>query len=141
MDPRANNKRKQENPEWHNEETEIDPDLKDKKPLLFNTKNVDGNNAQKKLEENQIRFSDESSKYKWLKVIGQGTFGVVYKAAHSDTPNKVVAIKKVFQDPKYSNREFRIVQELDHPNCIKVFIIRFINISFLKVKKKKMKFI
>jgi serine/threonine protein kinase len=31
-----------------------------------------------------------------------------------------VAIKKVFQDPKYSNREFKIVVQLDHPNCIKV---------------------
>ena len=53
-------------------------------------------------------------------MIGQGTFGVVYKAAYQEDHTKIVAIKKVFQDPKYSNREFKIVQELDHPNCIKV---------------------
>ena len=113
-------KRGMDKPEWHNEDTEIDPDLKAKKPLLFNTKNVDGSNAKKALEENKKRFYDESIKFKWLKVIGQGTFGVVYKAAYQEDPSKIVAIKKVFQDPKYSNREFKIVQELNHPNCIKV---------------------
>lgn len=65
------------------------------------------------------RGADESGRYNWVKVVGQGTFGVVYKAESLDE-RKMVAIKKVFQDPKYSNREFRIVRELDHPNCIKV---------------------
>lgn len=58
-------------------------------------------------------------KYEWVKVIGQGTFGVVYKA-RIIADNQVVAIKKVYQDPKYSNREFKIVVTLNHPNCIKV---------------------
>jgi len=138
---KGNRKRHGEKPEWHNEEAEIDPDLKAKKPLLFNTKNVDGSNAKKKLEENKKKFYDESNKFKWLKVIGQGTFGVVYKAAYQEDPTKIVAIKKVFQDPKYSNREFKIVQELDHPNCIKVILIRFISISFHKERRRKMIFI
>lgn len=54
-----------------------------------------------------------------MKVIGQGTFGVVYKAVDLAT-KKTVAIKKVYQDPNYRNREFMIVVELDHINCIKV---------------------
>lgn len=140
MDKKKRNQKK-DKPDWHNEDTEIDPDLKAKKPLLFNTKNVDGSNAKKKLEENKKRFYDESNKFRWLKVIGQGTFGVVYKAAYQEDPSKIVAIKKVFQDPKYSNREFKIVQELNHPNCIKVNLTRFINTSSLKEKKKKTTFI
>lgn len=112
--------KKNDKPEWHNEDMEIDPDLKAKKGLLFNTKNVDGKNAQKKLEENKKQSEDISKEFNWIKVIGQGTFGVVYKACYAANPKHVVAIKKVYQDPKYSNREFKIVKELDHPNCIKV---------------------
>lgn len=44
---------------------------------------------------------------------------MVFKAERKKDKKKV-AIKKVYQDPKYSNREFKIVVELDHPNCIKV---------------------
>lgn len=44
---------------------------------------------------------------------------MVYKAERK-IDNRKVAIKKVYQDPKYSNREFKIVKELNHPNCIKV---------------------
>jgi len=33
---------------------------------------------------------------------------------------KVVAIKKVFQDPRYKNRELSIIKMLNHPNCIKL---------------------
>lgn len=58
-------------------------------------------------------------KYEWVKIIGQGTFGVVYKVTDKDT-KKNLAIKKVFQDPNYRNREFMIVVELNHINCIKV---------------------
>ena len=58
-------------------------------------------------------------RYNWIKMVGQGTFGVVYKAQDKET-EKIVAIKKVFQDPNYRNREFTIVKELNHPNNIKV---------------------
>lgn len=59
-------------------------------------------------------------RYNWLKIVGQGTFGVVYKAQDKMT-EKMVGIKKVFQDPNYRNREFQIVKELNHPNNIKVY--------------------
>ncbi len=36
-------------------------------------------------------------------MVGQGTFGKVYKGRVRKT-GEVVAVKKVFQDPKYKNR-------------------------------------
>lgn len=72
--------------------------------------------------ENTTRYIDTTDKekeYVWVKEIGQGTFGVVYQAYH--TQNKqTFAIKKVYQDPKCINREFSIVKELYHPNVIKI---------------------
>lgn len=100
-----------------NEEIQIDPDAaKDK--FLHSTLCTDEAAAKKQLQ-TVARNSDETSKYNWVKIIGQGTFGVVYKVEVIED-KKVLAIKKVFQDPKYSNREFKIVINLDHPNCIKV---------------------
>lgn len=103
-----------------NEDPEVDPDLFNKK-LLFTTLNTnyDRGTTTKPEESKEFEHQDESSKYRWLKIVGQGTFGVVYKAEEIET-KQIVAIKKVYQDPKYSNREFKVVVELDHPNCIKV---------------------
>ena len=104
------------------EEKFVDPDIfNDKK--LFTTvdpRGLDNQNALKALDRKKGPKEEGSvARYNWLKIVGQGTFGVVYKAQDRDT-NKVVAIKKVFQDPNYRNREFTIVKELDHPNNIKV---------------------
>ncbi len=38
-----------------------------------------------------------------IEIIGQGTFGKVYKGKNRKT-GELVAVKKVFQDPKYKNR-------------------------------------
>ncbi|KRX03899.1 Protein kinase-like domain [Pseudocohnilembus persalinus] len=52
------------------------------------------------------------------KFIGNGTFGVVYQDTDPKTGDPV-AIKKVFQDKRYKNRELQIMSELkDHPNVI-----------------------
>lgn len=53
------------------------------------------------------------------KIIGNGTFGVVYKAVVAET-GETVAIKKVFQDKRYKNRELQILKILHHPNCIEM---------------------
>jgi glycogen synthase kinase 3 beta len=53
------------------------------------------------------------------KVIGNGSFGVVYQATIAET-GETVAIKKVFQDRRYKNRELQIMKELHHPNVISV---------------------
>ena len=39
-----------------------------------------------------------------ISLIGQGTFGKVYKSKVKKT-GQTVAVKRVFQDPKYKNRE------------------------------------
>ena len=51
------------------------------------------------------------------RVIGNGSFGVVYQATVAET-GECVAIKKVFQDKRYKNRELQIMKEIHHPNCI-----------------------
>merc|ERR1719221_464510 len=49
------------------------------------------------------------------RVIGSGSFGVVYQAAVRQT-QKEVAIKKVLQDKRFKNRELQIMKMLDHAN-------------------------
>lgn len=63
--------------------------------------------------------SDQSFTYTATQIIGSGSFGVVYQANIAET-GEVVAIKKVFQDKRYKNRELQILKELNHPNVIKL---------------------
>lgn len=63
-------------------------------------------------------------KYRIKKEIGQGTFGVVFKAKNTYM-NTIVAIKKTAQDPRNTNREFLILVKLDHPNCLKLISYYF----------------
>ncbi|CAD6184194.1 unnamed protein product [Caenorhabditis auriculariae] len=53
------------------------------------------------------------------KVIGNGSFGVVFLAKLS-TNNEMVAIKKVLQDKRFKNRELQIMRKLNHPNIVKL---------------------
>jgi len=53
------------------------------------------------------------------KLIGNGSFGVVYQARIAET-GEVIAVKKIFQDRRYKNRELQIMQELDHCNIVKL---------------------
>ena len=57
-----------------------------------------------------------SHTYSLLKPTGNGAFGMVYKAKDNQN-GKIVAIKKVFQDQRYKNRELSIIKELKHDNC------------------------
>jgi serine/threonine protein kinase len=57
--------------------------------------------------------------YTATRIIGSGSFGVVYEATVCET-GEVVAIKKVYQDKRYKNRELQMLKELDHPNVIKM---------------------
>lgn len=51
------------------------------------------------------------------RVIGNGSFGVVYQATVVET-GETVAIKKVLQDRRFKNRELQIMGMLNHPNVI-----------------------
>lgn len=57
-------------------------------------------------------------KYLSYKLVGAGTFGSVFRAK---TPaGKVVAIKKVLQDPHYKNRELSMMKEIQSRYCIRM---------------------
>lgn len=60
----------------------------------------------------EVQYSD-------TKVIGNGSFGVVYLAKLTDT-NELVAIKKVLQDKRFKNRELQIMRKLEHQNIVKL---------------------
>ncbi|OQV18828.1 Glycogen synthase kinase-3 beta [Hypsibius exemplaris] len=55
--------------------------------------------------------------YADLKVIGNGSFGVVYQARLMET-QELVAIKKVLQDKRFKNRELQIMRQLEHCNIV-----------------------
>jgi kinase len=57
--------------------------------------------------------------YNAEKIVGNGTFGVVYQAKVQET-GEIVAIKKVFQDKRFKNRELQVMLEFDHQNVIKI---------------------
>jgi serine/threonine protein kinase len=68
------------------------------------------------LNENQ---PEPNYTYNATQIIGSGSFGVVYKAVIAET-GETVAIKKVFQDKRYKNRELQMLKELKHPNVIQL---------------------
>jgi glycogen synthase kinase 3 beta len=53
------------------------------------------------------------------KVVGNGSFGVVFQASVMGT-GEVVAIKKVLQDKRFKNRELQIMRLLNHPNVVQL---------------------
>ncbi|KAK8498804.1 hypothetical protein V6N12_066945 [Hibiscus sabdariffa] len=53
------------------------------------------------------------------RVVGTGSFGVVFQAKCLDR-GESVAIKKVLQDKRYKNRELQIMHLLDHPNTVQL---------------------
>ena len=65
------------------------------------------------------------SKYKRLKKLGQGTYGVVYKAEHTSS-KEIVAVKQIYVDednegiPSTAIREIALLKSLDHPHIIKL---------------------
>jgi glycogen synthase kinase 3 beta len=61
----------------------------------------------------------EPNKYAKGTVLGHGSFGIVYESVEAET-NEPVAIKAVYQDRRYKNRELQIMRTLDHPNVVKL---------------------
>ncbi|XP_037037259.1 glycogen synthase kinase-3 beta-like isoform X2 [Bradysia coprophila] len=55
--------------------------------------------------------------YTDTRVIGNGSFGVVFQAKLCDT-GELVAIKKVLQDRRFKNRELQIMRRLEHCNIV-----------------------
>ena len=54
------------------------------------------------------------------KIIAHGTFGLVYRATNLQT-DEVVAIKRVYQDTRYKNRELDLLLSArDHPYVLRI---------------------
>ena len=88
------------------------------------------NKQSSKLKENQKEKSKQKTKedkaqkkknhlYKIERVCGNGSFGIVFQGKVLHT-GETIAIKKVYQDRRFRNREFSIMSLLDHPNIVKV---------------------
>jgi len=63
------------------------------------------------------RREKQAISYAAERVIGNGSFGVVYQATVIET-GETVAIKKVLQDRRFKNRELQMMGMLDHPNVV-----------------------
>merc|ERR1711935_453656 len=74
-------------------------------------------------------FSNASNstmeRYEKLEKVGEGTYGVVYKAKDRET-NEIVALKKVRMGsedegvPSTALREIALLKEIQHANCVEL---------------------
>eukprot|EP00299_Pterocystis_sp_00344_P012068 c5742_g1_i1.p1 GENE.c5742_g1_i1~~c5742_g1_i1.p1 ORF type:complete len:371 (-),score=42.79 c5742_g1_i1:126-1238(-) len=67
--------------------------------------------------EEQLEDQPSTISYSAERVIGNGSFGVVFQAVVVET-GEVVAIKKVLQDKRFKNRELQIMRMINHPNVV-----------------------
>lgn len=66
-----------------------------------------------------MNSKEKERQYTIIKPIGSGSFGTVSLAQYNDTGQKI-AVKRVFQDQRYKNRELEIIKEINHPNVVKL---------------------
>ncbi|GAM16915.1 hypothetical protein SAMD00019534_000900, partial [Acytostelium subglobosum LB1] len=65
-------------------------------------------------------------KYSKIERLGEGTYGIVYKAKHRDT-SEIVALKRIRLDsedegvPCTAIREISLLKELKHPNIVRLY--------------------
>ena len=81
---------------------------------------------EEKLTENDLIFDKKD-------IVGQGAFGEVFLAKIKKTGEKV-AVKKVFQDRRYKNRELSIMQKLNHPNIVQLLSFYYTKANIPKAK-------
>ncbi|KAJ0735279.1 putative protein-serine/threonine kinase CMGC-GSK family [Helianthus annuus] len=88
----------------------------------MSTKVVDGNGAETgHIISTTIGGNNGEPKqtvsYMAERVVGAGSFGIVFQAKCLET-GETVAIKKVLQDKRYKNRELQLMRTMDHPNVV-----------------------
>jgi len=73
--------------------------------------------SEEEAQAKQEQQEEQQCTYNAERVIGNGTFGIVY-SAHIVETGETVAIKKVFVDRRYRNRELQVWRDLNHPNIV-----------------------
>ena len=71
-------------------------------------------------DDSKSSLTEQNISYSAQRIIGNGSFGVVFEAKVVET-GKIVAIKKVLQDKRFKNRELQIMRQLvkdPHPNIV-----------------------
>ena len=53
-------------------------------------------------------------RYRMEKVVGNGAFGIVWRAREEGSNGGAVAIKKVILDRRYHNRELEMMKGMEH---------------------------
>ncbi|KAK5798228.1 hypothetical protein VI817_004519 [Penicillium citrinum] len=75
----------------------------------------------------EVKFTMEN--YQKIEKIGEGTYGVVYKARELSHPNRIVALKKIRLEaedegvPSTAIREISLLKEMHDPNIVQLFNI------------------
>ncbi|KAK9804826.1 hypothetical protein WJX72_007488 [[Myrmecia] bisecta] len=103
-------------------ELKLRDDLKDGKELEFNGRVVEGDpNASGHVICTTAGSgpSRQTINYSTERVVGNGSFGVVFQATCLETGD-TVAIKKVLQDKRFKNRELAIMKMMNHPNVVQL---------------------
>jgi male germ cell-associated kinase len=78
-------------------------------------------------------------KYETIKKLGDGTFGVVYKARNKTT-GEIVAIKQIKEKKKQWSEcvrlpEIRVLKLLSHPNIVKIYeVIKLNNVMYVPME-------
>jgi len=86
--------------------------MRDMKISSSSGKHRDSSSKSQKSERRKLGYTAE-------RVIGNGSFGVVYQATVTGTRD-TVAIKKVLQDRRFKNRELEIMRMLSHPAVVEL---------------------
>merc|ERR1712048_1458066 len=74
----------------------------------------------------------ELQNYRKIEKVGEGTYGVVYKACHRES-GKIVALKKIRLEneeegvPSTAIREISVLKELQHPNIVELIDVIMTN--------------
>jgi cyclin-dependent kinase len=88
-----------------------------------NTYNTIHNTQKQKQKSNQ---STKMERYQKMEKIGEGTYGIVYKAKDRVT-GEIIALKKIRLEaedegiPSTAIREISLLKELQHPNIVRLY--------------------
>lgn len=92
----------------------------DIKPTESTNTNSSGPTSASATTLNGGSLDDQTISYSAERIIGNGSFGVVFQATVVET-GEIVAIKKVLQDKRFKNRELQIMRQMvknPHSNIV-----------------------